>query len=402
MGDDITRATGFYRQGLGKSKKEINQNLKLFKDYKQAVKQVDKKEKDAKWLANRIEKAINIERIKYATDVELKEKVDAAKKVADENKSIRTEFIDNFEETVKKTVSKTDESGNKVLDYEDARKVGLELLEENADPSIAQKIGPRIDVISHPILKPEKLDGLVAVTKEFQKKYPSAFDNKNTIIDNLFDLTVAKDLKIGENLAGSPGDELLTTLNKYGLSFEEYILTVVGSGSQAAKVMNKLSQIKRARPLTETELLAQKAAQAADSSILNYAMRIENIRRGGLVSQIATASRNVFSASIRAPMESLANIADTAMYNMSREGYGEGVNTLLKTRTYKDAFANWKYIYDDPKASKELTDFLLDRPELIKQYDLMLNNLNEIQKVQGRGTGSVTDKIISKGEDVVS
>ena len=29
MGDDITRATGFYRQGLGKSKKEINQNLKL-------------------------------------------------------------------------------------------------------------------------------------------------------------------------------------------------------------------------------------------------------------------------------------------------------------------------------------------------------------------------------------
>ena len=402
MGDDITRATGFYRQGLGKSKKEINQNLKLFKNYKQAVKQVDKKEKDAKWLANRIEKAINIERIKYATDVELKEKVDAAKKVADENKSIRTEFIDNFEETVKKTVSKTDESGNKVLDYEGARKVGLELLEENADPSIAQKIGPRIDVISHPILKPEKLDGLVAVTKEFQKKYPSAFNNKNTIIDNLFDLTVAKDLKIGENLAGSPGDELLTTLNKYGLSFEEYILTVVGSGSQAAKVMNKLSQIKRARPLTETELLAQKAAQAADSSIMNYAMRIENIRRGGLVSQIATAARNVFSGSIRAPMESLANIADTAMYNMSREGYGAGVKTLLKPQNYKDAFANWKYIYDDPKASKELTDFLLDRPELIKQYDLMLNNLNEIQKVQGRGTGSVTDKIISKGEDVVS
>ena len=101
-------------------------------------------------------------------------------------------------------------------------------------------------------------------------------------------------------------------------------------------------------------------------------------------------------------MESLANIADTAMYNMSREGYGAGVKTLLKPQNYKDAFANWKYIYDDPKASKELTDFILDRPELTKQYDLMLNNLNEIQKVQGRGTGSVTDNIISKGEDVVS
>ena len=188
----------------------------------------------------------------------MKEKVDAAKKIADENKSIRTELINMFEETTKKTVSKTDEAGNKVLDYEGARKAGLELMEEVADPYLAQ-IAPRIDELTHPILKPEKLDGLVAVTKEFQKKYPEAFNNKKTIIDNLFDLTVAKDLKLGESLAGSAGDELLTTLNKYGLSFEEYILTVVGSGSQAAKVMNKLSQIRRARPLSENELFAQKA-----------------------------------------------------------------------------------------------------------------------------------------------
>jgi len=403
MGDDVTRATGFYKKGLGKSKKEINENLKLFRNYKQVAKQVDKQEKDAKWLANRLEKAINIERIKYATDVEMKEKVDAAKKIADENKNIRTELINLFEETTKKTVSKTDESGNKVLDYQGARKAGIELLEESgADASLVQKIAPRIDELSNPILKPEKLDGLVAITKEFQKKYPDSFNNNNTIIDNLFDLTVAKDLKLGENLAGSPGDELLTTLNKYGLSFEEYILTVVGSGSQAAKVMNKLSQIKRARPLNEQQLLALKAAEATDSSIMNYALRVENIRRGGLVSQLATASRNLFSGSVRVPLEALANIADTAMYNMSREGYGAGVKTLLKPRTYKDAFANWKYIYDDPKATKELTDFILDRPELATQYDLMLNNLNEIQKVQGRGSGSITDKIISKGEDVVS
>jgi len=402
MGDDLTRASGLYRRELKGTDKEIKEALKSFKDYKQAAKQVKKEEKDADWLANRLEKAINIERIKYATDVEMKEKIDAAKKVADENKNIRTELINMFEETTKKTVSKTDEAGNKVLDYEGARKAGIELLEENADPSLVQKIAPRIDELTNPILKPEKLNGLVAVTKEFQKKYPEAFNNKKTIIDNLFDLTVAKDLKLGKNLAGSPGDELLTTLNKYGLSFEEYILTVVGSGSQAAKVMNKLSQIKRARPLTEKQLLAQKAAEAADSSIMNYAMRIENIRRGGLVSQLATASRNLFSGSIRVPMESLANIADTAMYNMSREGYGAGLKTLAKTRTYKNAFANWIYIYNDPKSTKELTDFILDRPELANQYDLMLNNLNEIQKVQGRGSGTAIDRVITKGEDVVS
>jgi len=402
MGDDLTRASGLYRRELKGTDKEIKATLKSFKDYKQAVKQVDKKEKDADWLAKRLERAINIERIKYATDVEMKEKIDAAKKVADENKSIRTELINMFEETTKKTVSKTDEAGNKVLDYDGARKAGLELMEEVADPYLAQKIAPRIDELTHPILKPEKLDGLVAITKEFQQKYPEAFNNKKTIIDNLFDLTVAKDLKLGESLAGSAGDELLTTLNKYGLSFEEYILTVVGSGSQAAKVMNKLSQIRRARPLSEKELLAQKALEAADSSIYNYALRVENIRRGGLVSQLATASRNLFSGTIRAPLESLANVADTAMYNMSREGYGPGLKTLIKSRTYKDAFANLKYIYNDPKATKELTDFILDRPELAKQYDLMLNNLNEIQKVQGRGSGTAIDKLITKGEDVVS
>ena len=171
MGDDLTRASGLYKSELTGSKKEVREALKGFKDYKRAAKQVDKQEKDAKWLANRLEKSIQIERIKYATDVELKEKANAAKKVADENKNIRTELINMFEETTKKTVSKTDESGNKVLDYDGARKAGLELLEESADPALVQKIAPRIDELTNPILKPEKLDGLVAVTKDFQKKY---------------------------------------------------------------------------------------------------------------------------------------------------------------------------------------------------------------------------------------
>ena len=376
--------------------------IKLPSAYVKAVKQVKKQTKDAKWLEGRLEKSINIERIKYATDVEMKGKADEASEIANANKGIRNELINSFEETTKKTVSKTDEFGDKTLDYEAARKAGLELLDANANPELVAKIAPRIDELTHPILKPEKLNGLVAVAKELQKKNPDAFNNKNTLIDNLFDLTVKKDADLAGSLAGTSGDELITLLNKYGLSFEDYILTVVGSGSQAGKVLNKLSQIKRNRPLSEAQLLAQKAAEASDSSIMNYAMRIENIRRGGLVSQLATAARNLQSGGMRAPLESFANVMDTALFNLSNDGYKAGAKSLLAKQNWKDSFSNLKYIFDDPKSTKELTDFILNRPELKNQYESLYNNLNEIQKVMGRGTGSTLDKVISKAEDGVS
>ena len=144
--------------------------VKLPSSYIKAVKQVKKQTKDAKWLEGRLEKSINIERIKYATDVEMKGKADEASKIANENKGIRNELINSFEDTTKKTVSKTDEFGDKTLDYEAARKAGLELLDANANPELVAKIAPRIDELTHPILKPEKLNGLVAVAKELQKK----------------------------------------------------------------------------------------------------------------------------------------------------------------------------------------------------------------------------------------
>ena len=86
------------------------------------------------------------------------------------------------------------------------------------------------ETLTESILKPEKFDAIVAAASELKKKNPKAFDNNKTIIDNLFDLTVNKEL-IG-------GDELIDLLNKYDLSFEDYVLTVVGSGSTAGQVLN--------------------------------------------------------------------------------------------------------------------------------------------------------------------
>ena len=81
------------------------------------------------------------------------------------------------------------------------------------------------------------------------------------------------------------GDELIDMLNKYNISFEDYILTVVGSGSEAGKTLQKLSQIKRMRPTNEMIAMQEAATKEAAGTIRKTVMRKENNRRGGLVSQ---------------------------------------------------------------------------------------------------------------------
>ena len=229
------------------------------------------------------------------------------------------------------------------------------------------------------------------MTAELKKANPKAFSPSKKVIDNLMDLTINKQL-----LAG---DELLDLLNKYNLSFEDYILTVAGSGSEAGKVLNKLSQIKRSRPTNDTDLL--KETKKTQGSIRQTIMRVENIRRGGLVSQLATASRNLTSAGIRAPLEGLGNVMDTALYNMSTKGYVEGGKSLLSPANWKDSFRHMRYMFDNPKETKEVVDFILEQPGMAKQYDLLFNNINEIQKATGRGQGGALDNILSIGEDAV-
>jgi hypothetical protein len=191
-------------------------------------------------------------------------------------------------------------------------------------------------------------------------------------------------------------------LNKYGLSFEDYVLTVVGSGSEAGKVLNKLSQIARVRPTSEMNAIAAEATNKANGQIRDFVMRVENIRRGGLVSQVATAARNLSSAVIRAPLESLGNVMDTALYNLSNEGLGKAAVSLVSPTNWKDSFRQMKYMFSRPDIAKDYTDLILDRPELAKQFESMFNNVSEIQKMTGRGSGGKVDAVLSGLEDVVS
>ena len=131
--------------------------------------------------------------------------------------------------------------------------------------------------------------------------------------------------------------------------------------------------------------------------------RLENIRRGGMVSMIKTAARNLQSATIRAPMEALENIMDNSLVAMQNDGVIAGGKALLDFRGgWKGSLSHLKYMYQEPVLAKKLTDHILDRPEFEKQYTNLFDNVNEYQKATGRGEGGAFDTVVSKLEDVVT
>lgn len=109
------------------------------------------------------------------------------KKVAEENKQISNQLIKEFEEKTGKTISTTDEAGNKKIDYNLARDVGNETAEDlvqskgttlfdkakeeilGADISDNAALFGQGDTLFQPILKPDKFDGIVAVASDLKK-----------------------------------------------------------------------------------------------------------------------------------------------------------------------------------------------------------------------------------------
>ena len=108
-----------------------------------------------------------------------------------------------------------------------------------------------------PIIKAENLDSFVAVAAEIMQKKNITYDpaSGKRLVDVLFELSVDQEIM--------PEGELLSLLNKYDLSFEEYATMMVGSASEAGKVLNKFSQISR-RVKPKTELDAIKEAKTLD------------------------------------------------------------------------------------------------------------------------------------------
>ena len=339
-----------------------------------------------------------------------------AKAKSSAGKQVTEEMIDAFEAKINNgrpdnaqiVIHKLDKDGKKILDDNAARKAGDILAEETytaqtgtvrdfltgdlvAGAGEYAHLATGSDTIMKPILNSNKFNAIIAAATDLKAKNPKAFDNDKTIIDNLYTLTVSEDMMAGE--------ELIDMLNDYGLSFEDYVLTVVGSGSEAGKVLQKLSVIKRSRPTTELADAQQKSLIDAQGDFRNSVMRIEGVRRGLLVSQIATAARNLTSAGIRAPLEGLGNVMDSSLYNLTNKGVGSAAYQIISPTNWKDSFRHMKYMFSEPEVAKGYTDLILGQPQLAKQFDMMYNNLNEIQKATGRGSGGKLDTVLTGLED---
>jgi len=352
----------------------------------------------------------------------------AAKKVANENADVRNKIIKEFQEQFDVTIAVELPNGNLVVDPKLVRATGKEKLSEYmSDMGFIGKDGTPVNLTDYaindeslaiPILDPDKMNMFVSTVvglksnPKFAKALETTGDER--LVDKLFDLTLEKDL------LGS--EELLEVLSKNGLSFEEYVLGVVGSGSQAGKLLNRLSQMKRIKPASVKELQETKAKVETQKAFgrlwTSTVLRTENVRRGMMVSSFATTMRNLQSGLIRAPMESLADVMDTSLltYANARAAgvstpkallkFHNSINPLVRDGTWSGSFNNLRYIFMDQSRAEDFTNYILDRPELVEQYQKMFHNINEIQEYTGRGKAQTTvgkgaDNVMSRIEDMV-
>jgi len=380
-------------------------------------------------------------RIRTATDAELTKKVQKAETLVNDNREFTEELVKEFELSIDPTGNTSIANvvdGKIVLDTEAARKIGLGIsddvynlqkeymdefvaavnakdqakileLERTTGISATQIIAiaeENADGFVSPLLKAESFNSVVAVAIDLKKKFPKAFDNDKSVIDNLFELTVSDKFD---------ADDLADTLAEYGLNFDQYVLTVVGSGSEAGKILNKLSQIKRAGTF-KIDNVQTRELERTQSGIVSAWRRIENIRRGSMTSMLKTAMRNFQSATIRAPMEALENVMDTTLLSMSNEfnkrsdqrlltrtikATGKGAQTFVSPSQWAGSLAPLKRIYATPALSREITDIILNRPEFAQQHTALFDNVNEYRKRTGAGSGGAVDATLSAVESVV-
>ena len=352
----------------------------------------------------------------------------AAKKIANENADVRNKIIREFQEQFDVTIAVELPNGNLIVDPKLVRATGKEKLNDYmSDMGYIGKDGKPVNLTDYaindeslaiPILDPDKMNMFVStvVSLKSNPKFAKALETTGDerLVDKLFDLTLEKDL------LGS--EELLEVLSKNGLSFEEYVLGVVGSGSQAGKLLNRLSQMKRIKPASVKEAQETRAKVETQKAFgrlwTSTVLRTENIRRGLMVSSFATTMRNLQSGLIRAPMESLADVMDTSLltYANARAAgastpkallkFHNSINPLVRDGTWSGSFNNLRYIFMDQSRAEDFTNYILDRPELIEQYQKMFHNINEIQEYTGRGkaqtlVGKGADNVMSRIEDMV-
>ena len=388
----------------------LGTGAKLGSDFKQAAKQVEKESR-----------RLNVQMAKAMSQKQADEKAALAKDVAAQNKQITTDYIKEFEQKIgarskldieeiidESKIISTMKDGQLVIDEKKARAVGKQKLEDmdgqsinlintaEGEDKVADFLDLAGDTLTINVIRPEKLDAFTAAAADIIAKKPELYNPKKRLVDNLFEMSVNQEIM--------QTDDLLSLLNKYDLSYEDYVTMVLGSASDYGRGLQKFSQLsKRIKPKGEIDNIRNAALLDNQNSIMKFIRRTENIRRGLLVSQIATAARNLTSAGIRAPLEGLQNVMDTALYNMGQDGIGAGAKSIVSRANWNDSFRHMRYMFDAKNASevRGYTDFILSRPGMSQQFDMMYNQINEVRRATGAGTGGKLDKTLTFIEDGV-
>ena len=256
-------------------------------------------------------------------------------------------------------------------------------IKEGEDITVDQ-MGLTVDDTIDPFLNESSLDRIVNVAADFrklsmEKNTKFKWNEKQSSIDNLFDMAITQKMD---------GRQLLDILNKNDMTYNQFILATVGSFSKFGKGLAKAREINKYGRGLKSLVGEAKHKEMMDrqSNIGKYWLRIENLRRGAMVSSIATASRNLTSALIRMPLEGLGNVMDQAIYDLGKGGIGTASANLFSGENFKNSFKSLSYL--TARDLKGLDDwFFTYGKDMDKWRDKMYGQLNEMRRITGKKEG---------------
>tara|TARA_R110000824_G_scaffold225153_1_gene412777 strand:- start:41 stop:4051 length:4011 start_codon:yes stop_codon:yes gene_type:complete len=231
---------------------------------------------------------------------------------------------------------------------------------------------------------------------------------------------------------------LVDTVNKFGVDFPTFAAMVYANYSLAGRTLQTASPLGRLRKLTPSDArwAEQKLLYSQESAFLKGARRLENIRRGLMVSAFKTASRNAQSGVIRSGFEGLRNIVQAAIIEVGRGNSRKALRELkpvswdttnkisipknrlgerfempmpiTMSEEWTRSFGAARYLldrFDNPEHVQGFTKLLLGQSRYKTMNERFYQNYNEIQQnidVPAPTTrlGKMANRILDEGEDL--
>lgn len=335
--------------------------------------------------AARSKKKLRIADAKSATDEVKKEQAINASKTAKENADISDDLIRAYEKQHSVSISKVVEVDGEerlAIDYTKVRNVSQTHLDDvdNLADDTLNDAGFGIDGYRNPVLNPDKYDAVVSVVAETKKMHPDAFEGAEDTIEGLFNALVKNKLVLT--------DEFTEIMGKYGLNMDDVVRLSIGSVSRSAKIMRKHQTMKRLMGLSDAARQQKKMDEATQnfSTVSKYIRRGENLIRGLMVSNFATAARNFTTTLVQFPIEGLTSAFDSALIAAGKnKGTMETLTDMNKS--FRDSFAMYGRTFTDPLEMKDYVDFIMKSggDEGLKMFNRFYDQISEIQKFTGRG-----------------